>query len=61
MTTPPAASFPALPDELLHELQRLVDDAIDRLLTADSARLGAAAAAAINDKRRAQGQPDLDL
>ena len=61
MTTPPSASFTSLPPELLDEIQRLVDAAIDRLLSADSARLGAAAAAAINEKRRAQGQPDLDL
>ena len=61
MTTPPSASFTSLPPELLDEIQRLVDAAIDRLLSADSARLGAAAAAAINEKRRAQGQPDLNL
>ena len=61
MPTPPSASFTSLPPELLDEIQRLVDAAIDRLLSADSARLGAAAAAAINEKRRAQGQPDLNL
>ena len=61
MTTPPSASFTSLSPELLDEIQRLVDAAIDRLLSADSTRLGAAAAAAINEKRRAQGQPDLNL
>ncbi len=50
-----------LRDLVAAELTRQLPALFEQLLSRESARIGEIAAKAINEKRRAQNKPDLDL